>query len=228
MTSITPVICSFLMVAVSGAAVVTNSTNAPVIQHNAFWDGEGGNYIIKDTASALSSVTPISVTTNTTQIILSLLAPTGQKYKVDSSAYGFNPTLEFNVCLAGTNLPYFTGPGTLTSFEFINPDGVAITDLSTLSYTSYSQEYAYWYSSVQFSGNGTFDGIQLTLDILNLGTQPLTWLSGDASSLPSFYFSYNNITDQGSVLSLVPEPSTYALFGIGALGLLLAYRRRVA
>jgi hypothetical protein len=38
--------------------------------------------------------------------------------------------------------------------------------------------------------------------------------------------SYNSIGFR--VASVVPEPSTYALFGLGALALVIAYRRKVA
>jgi hypothetical protein len=51
----------------------------------------------------------------------------------------------------------------------------------------------------------------------------------------SFELNLNNIRGgaedgifQIANLQVVPEPSTYALFGLGALGLVIAYRRRAA
>jgi len=39
---------------------------------------------------------------------------------------------------------------------------------------------------------------------------------------------YNNITASDLETGAVPEPSTYALFGLGALAIILAYRRKIA
>jgi hypothetical protein len=36
------------------------------------------------------------------------------------------------------------------------------------------------------------------------------------------------VTQSGGVITVVPEPGTYALFGIGALILIVAYRRKTA
>ena len=41
------------------------------------------------------------------------------------------------------------------------------------------------------------------------------------------YDSSGNPTFDGTA-QVVPEPSTYALFGLGALALVIAYRRKVA
>ena len=54
-------------------------------------------------------------------------------------------------------------------------------------------------------------------------------LNGDISD----YMYYNTALSSSQVSHLytiqsVPEPSTYALFGLGALALIVAYRRKVA
>jgi hypothetical protein len=40
--------------------------------------------------------------------------------------------------------------------------------------------------------------------------------------------SANENTALGFNVNAIPEPSTYALFGLGALALVVAYRRKVA
>jgi hypothetical protein len=58
-----------------------------------------------------------------------------------------------------------------------------------------------------------------------------TFTANSATSTLRFDFSDNNFSgvsiDNVSVTA-VPEPSTYALFGLGALALVVAYRRKVA
>lgn len=51
---------------------------------------------------------------------------------------------------------------------------------------------------------------------------------GDASNAASSGNTLNGMFVSGAIPQAVPEPSTYALFGLGALVLLVAYRRRSA
>ena len=52
------------------------------------------------------------------------------------------------------------------------------------------------------------------------------WSATDLTTGLNYQFS--DATGQLSVTTAVPEPSTYALFGLGALALIVAYRRKVA
>lgn len=100
------------------------------------------------------------------------------------------------------------------------------------SYTYYAVEYAQ--SSVPSTGWAQFD------------QNPTPWLGGASSSievgtvgdgtdqLVNNYMGTNGATAANAVINLdssgnitaVPEPSTYALFGIGTLAMLVIYRRR--
>lgn len=224
------IIFSMLLVAVSHAAVVTSAeTIASSIQRTSYLDEEGGGYVIRETASALASVTPVNIDDNTTQIKLSLLAPAGQKFLIDSSAYGFNPTFSFNVCLSGfSNLSYFAS-GSVLTLNLLNPQGVSISSSSYGPFrTSYFGDLGYWEIFSNIDGSGSFNGIEVTYSIGNFGTQSLTWNNGDIVSPPAFSLDYRSATDNGPMLSSVPEPSTYALLGLSALGLMIIFRRRVA
>jgi hypothetical protein len=65
----------------------------------------------------------------------------------------------------------------------------------------------YWYNGLRYSDNNGFK------DLYNIDG-----LNG---------ITFTPVTD-GADTAAVPEPSTYALFGLGALALVVAYRRKAA
>ncbi|NDC37442.1 MAG: PEP-CTERM sorting domain-containing protein [Proteobacteria bacterium] len=58
-----------------------------------------------------------------------------------------------------------------------------------------------------------------------LSIQQFTY-DGSSSFPTAFDGTFGNITQAGGVITVVPEPSTYALLGLGGLLLIMAYRRR--
>ena len=74
--------------------------------------------------------------------------------------------------------------------------------------------YGYVSGSV-LSGTSTFTNVSLASMGLSLGT---------------YHFSWGGATDQAATVNVetVPEPSSYALFGLGALALVVVYRGRLA
>lgn len=230
MRLISQIMFSLLLVSLGHAEVVTSAEAiASEINRTSYFDGESGEYVIRETAAALASVSSVNIDTNTTQIKLSLFAPAGQRFYIDSSAYGFNPFLSFNVCLSGFNNLSFYASGGVISLNLINPEGISITSGSYGGFrTSLPRDLGYWEIFSNMAGSGSFDGIEVTYSIGDFGAQSLTWNNGDIVSPPLFSVDYRSATDKGPILSAVPEPSTYALFGLGVLSLVVAYRRRVA
>jgi len=119
----------------------------------------------------------------------------------------FKSPLSFNV--SGTGNLYGDG-GSSAFLSTLNGLGL---DLYLKSPTSYSGTFST--SSAAFTGTETFN------------------LSGQLSYLPTagttgaIYGSSGPIGTY-QVVSAVPEPSTYALFGLGAIGLLMVLRRKKA
>jgi hypothetical protein len=58
-----------------------------------------------------------------------------------------------------------------------------------------------------------------------LSIQQFTY-DGAGSYPTTFQGTFGNITQLNGVITVVPEPSTYALLGLGSLLLIMAYRRR--
>jgi len=79
--------------------------------------------------------------------------------------------------------------------------GVALQDTNTLA------QYFGW---INYTG---------TTDVVNGATIGTGQITG---------FAFETIPGQPITAGAIPEPSTYALFGIGALALVVAYRRKVA
>jgi autotransporter-associated beta strand protein len=80
------------------------------------------------------------------------------------------------------------------------------------------------FSSVSITGNAFASGQSLTYYSANN-----TWQIWDAVGLnDQSSANYIGINLDTGVLTVVPEPSTYALFGLGALALVIAHRRRKA
>jgi len=67
------------------------------------------------------------------------------------------------------------------------------------------------------------DFTSVTAGSLNFTDAGDIWSATDTNNLT---YQFSDVTGQLSVSQAVPEPSTYALFGIGAIGLLLVMRRK--
>jgi hypothetical protein len=101
-------------------------------------------------------------------------------------------------------------------------NGTFITGISGSTIVGY-----YWDNYYNVNGF-TYNGSAFTTvnDPNGVNGTYITGISG--STIVGCYYDNNNNV-QSFVASTVPEPSTYALFGIGAIGILIvAYRRKVA
>jgi hypothetical protein len=116
-----------------------------------------------------------------------------------------------------------------------DPNTSAVT--SNIAWTQFtgSNLYTYFnttanYDEVQINEGGTITFKAGTISGPNNFSQNILNNPGATYTLTeSSFFTYTEAYgyDAASV-SLVPEPSTYALFGLGALGLVIACRRRAA
>jgi PEP-CTERM motif len=127
--------------------------------------------------------------------------------------------------------PFYIGTGGGASIRLTDQhQGIGTTmptGLTTLLYlfTEGSQKF-FINGNLVYSGTGNY-----TMDsgdtYTRLGSQfggPSEYWNGTISQVQIF----SNITASDLATGAVPEPSTYALFGIGALALVMAYRRKVA
>jgi hypothetical protein len=148
---------------------------------------------------------------------VSLFGPSGQTMTQDFNLYQFdngNPVLRFPSNITLNAVEY--NLGNFSEYRFTLPD--SFDDLS-FSGVSNVEDWNVANSFILALRNNTASGPGIFMNT-------------------SAYQNYNeNITavmDSGGVdLALrvtnsVPEPSTYALFGLGALALVVAYRRKVA
>jgi hypothetical protein len=172
----------------------------------------------------------------------------GQQFTTDSNSYS---NLTFTLGLANyqaTSQGSFTVglyrgddgnvPGTRIAFLgisnpsfFSNHNSKSLADLNPSDFQSVS----FTNNALSLAANTTYwvavgnDGAQnFTWDSFNpatrvgSGTYGLAYVNSTGSVNP------NTVFDLKITSTAVPEPSTYALFGLGALALVVAYRRKVA
>jgi len=112
-----------------------------------------------------------------------------------------------SIALLGDN-----GPG--TSLFYQNTPAVLFGEINT------------------FSINDDGNNVSLIVNELPYANIPTSFNTGSSAVLSTDYRYYGQPTDAQitlqSVLITIPEPSTYALFGIGAIGLLMVMRRKKA
>ena len=170
--------------------------------------------------------------------ILALALAAGLTSFAGSAKADSNP-LVWNWNLTGTSTSSLIGSGQFTTGSdqgggsyLLNSisgtyAGVTITGLD--SYSDASNVYYDFPSGY----NVDFGGIAFATSTAFAGNY------GDGDGMVENIFGgkgkvnlFNNANDYGvvsfNVTAAVPEPSTYALFGIGALALVVVYRRRVA
>jgi hypothetical protein len=110
-----------------------------------------------------------------------------------------------------------------------NPTGVYSTDANCYYY-NLASDTATLPNNTWLEFRVTDDGYNLAFYLNDLSIPQLTAVS---SLTPGAKASFNNSYDNNQVsidyitiTSSVPEPSTYALFGIGAIGMLMVMRRK--
>ena len=120
-----------------------------------------------------------------------------------------------NFALGGTN-----------SFSTIHLTGGVLTyggtlSLSLLSYTVQSGDLFSLFDLSGGSSSGDFSSVSST-GLVFTETSGI-WSATDSNNLT---WQFNGSSGQLSITNAVPEPSTYALFGLGAIGMLIALRRK--
>jgi hypothetical protein len=131
------------------------------------------------------------------------------------------------------------GSGTISVNTYYQKDfmfgGFSISDFTgSIGGRSLNFQYAnlvnfdgnYGFDYYSFTGNSQITGgaIRFTVDDLSLGI----WIQHNGTAdfyTPPSGNHYGVVTFSSQT---VPEPSTYALFGLGALALVVVYRRKVA
>jgi hypothetical protein len=96
--------------------------------------------------------------------------------------------------------------------------GPIIPNRNTYNAIAYIDNSDIYYGWINFTHNSDASQIQLVAAYMN--TNPNEAVTTGVSHNPEGPVVYSSTS--------IPEPSTYALFGVGALALVIAYRRKVA
>jgi hypothetical protein len=124
--------------------------------------------------------------------------------------------------------------GTYVSLKYYGDAPNLTVDNLAVTPTGVDPYYRYW---DDFEEPLYYESYKAVVTADTLGQINISFNTGAFNLTEDHYYVYGglNLWDQGmqphdNILSLrvVPEPSTYALFGLGALALIVAYRRKVA
>lgn len=110
----------------------------------------------------------------------------------------------------------------LGDWKIGNDDGLTFADLSSFTYFGNAADGSsanYGHAS-GIRGDGVADGYIKSSFVLGPGDYSIFIGGGDIAGISTSSFAFN------ATLSVVPEPSTYVLFGLGMLIVLGVYRRR--
>ena len=172
--------------------------------------------------------------------------------KVQSGTLGGNGTIggATTITSGGNLTPGFSGTGALTftqgltlqsgsttafqintsaDFTSINILGNNITYGGNLVFNilNYTPAAGDIFTLFNMTGGATYNGDfeNVTAGTLSFVDNGGIWSANDGSYLYQFRDSTGRLTVQTAPPGSVPEPSTYALFGLGAVGLLMVVRR---
>jgi len=112
----------------------------------------------------------------------------------------------------------------LGDWKIGNDDGLTFADLSSFTYMGNAVDgsSANYGNASGINGDGTADGYIRASFVLGPGDYSIFIGGGDIAGTSTSSFAFN------ATLSVIPEPSTYALFGLGAVMIFAGYRRRAA
>jgi len=125
----------------------------------------------------------------------------------------------------GVNI-YFSGAALFTGSTAVQYQGGFFTDQSA-SFASSISSATYNYYFANGAGSTTYNGAsyynKTQYESLVLGTNMLITVTTVAQTAN---FGSGDINGQVMQVQVIPEPSTYALFGLGAMGLLMVLRKK--
>ena len=192
-------------------------------------DGENGFGGITDTVY-LDTQPTFQNLANSSLLTFRFSAPTGSYFNFNAGKYS-GSYLSLTTELFGLTQPPSVSilGGTIS---FLDPTGSLLSSYNASTSTDYVSFYGKtrFTSDVWFpSGVGTFTGIEFNFTVSGISGGQATWAgnnSTDSSNLvkPQFTASANTSTDNGAILSIVPEPSALSLLVVG-LGGVIALRR---
>ena len=127
-------------------------------------------------------------------------------------------TLAFGYVLDGATLPTINSSGVISA----SAGGSSYTHVDALDFTTNSTGGVTTAVNGFASGNYVFESNSIAVNWTNNGVLWLLWSVGTNTAQSPGVGIFN------LSVSTVPEPSTYALFGLGAVALLIAARRRAS
>lgn len=226
----------FLFAGLHGSCLATTTlfsgTTGPVGSTFNLVGGEDGDELIgwiTDRVSVTATPLPQNLGTPST-ITFRFLAPTGSHYRFDSSGYsGQAARLNSINELRGFSSAFFNwGVGNV---QLINPTG-SLAVSGAVSSGIRVEFYNKWRLEVgaDVSGVGTFDGIEFSIGVTGAEDVPVDWIAYgsdiDAPTVnPNFTAEIQTLTNNGAVLSLVPEPASGLLVASSLCALALLRRR---
>ena len=187
-------------------------------------------------SAPLASAATVLSYTNAGDVFAYNTTNMAQQFTLGSTAYNLS-TVSLSLVNVSDPFPSFTA-GVYTDIS-----GAPGTLVSSLTYLSTGpQENAmnvYNFNTVTFTGTGLLQAntaywVGVSQPSNNIGLivwyRPTTLGTAQYGAFKSLGTTRapNNPAGLTITGTAVPEPSTYALFGLGALGLVIAYRRRAA
>ena len=223
--------------AFTGAVITTNFISWSFFTGNqpyglAF---SGTNLLVASTAGYIGEYNSTTGAAINTNFITGLYQPkditiSGNNLYVTDWNGTFSRVAEYD---ATTGAPINTN---LTGRLYL-PTGIAVTGTNLYVATSSSNKVSEFNATTGATISSTFiSGLNQPQNLASLGTNLFVANYGSKSiaeynAITGALISSNFITGLNSPLAMLvaaPEPSTYALFGLGGLALLIAARRRVA
>jgi len=114
----------------------------------------------------------------------------------------------------------------LGDWKIGSDDGSTFADLSSFTYVGNAADgsASNYGNASGIHGDGVADNYVKASFVLGPGDYSIFVGGGDIAGISTSSYAFNSALSVG----VVPEPSTYLLFGLGALVVIIAYRRRAA